>query len=508
MGVLDEKYYFKKISDDRASGVLMHISSLPGPYGIGSLGRNAREFADFLEAAGQKYWQLLPVGPTSYGDSPYQSFSTFAGNPYFIDLEELMELGLISREEVEEIVHVDDETRIDYGRLYYERFKVLRLAFERFNQEDEDFKSFSMEKALWLDDYAMFMAIKDNFEGKSWISWPDEYKYRNSDALERFAGEHEKEINFHKFLQFMFFKQWRALKDYLSEKNIKTIGDLPIYVAEDSSDVWVNPELFQLKDDLTCAFVGGCPPDDFSDVGQLWGNPVYDWDKNEETGFKWWLDRLGASFEIFDCLRLDHFRGFESYWSIPAGDEDAKQGSWQPGPSMKLFSKVKEKYGDLPIIAEDLGFITEEVYNFRIETGYPSMKILQFAFNPDGSSEHIPHNFDDNNIVYVGTHDNETMEGWFSNALPHEIEYARDYFNLTHEEGYTWGVIRGAMTSVARTSIIQMQDLLCLDNSARMNLPNSLGENWKWRMREGAIDQGLIERFKKLTRMTNRLNKQ
>ena len=506
MGVLDEKFYFKKISDDRASGVLMHISSLPGPYGIGSLGRKAREFADFLEAAGQKYWQLLPVGPTSYGDSPYQSFSTFAGNPYFIDLEDLIDQGLLTYQQVDEIVHVDDDTRVDYGRLYYERYKVLRLAYEKFDITEGEFLEFCNRKSHWLDDYAMFMAIKDKFRGQSWINWPKEYKFRDNETLERFAEENNREINFHKFLQFMFFKQWGALKEYLASKNIRTIGDLPIYVAEDSSDVWVNPELFQLNDDLTSAFVGGCPPDDFSEVGQLWGNPVYDWKKNEETGFKWWLDRFEASFDIFDCLRLDHFRGFESYWSIPAGDSDARGGSWQPGPAMKLFSKVEEKLGELSIIAEDLGFITEEVYQMRIDAGYPSMKVLQFAFNPDGSSEHIPHNFDENNIVYVGTHDNETMEGWFLNARDYEIEYARDYFNLTHEEGYTWGVIRGAMTSVAKISIIQMQDLLCLDNSARMNLPNSLGENWKWRMREGAISQELIDRFRKLTRMTNRLN--
>lgn len=507
MGVLDEKYYFKKIKDDRGSGVLMHISSLPGPYGIGTMGRHARDFVDFLDRAGQKYWQLLPVGPTSYGDSPYQSFSTFAGNPYFIDLEELIEHGLLNRDELDEMIHVDDDTRIDYGRLYYERNKVLRLSYERFDCNNQDFINFCQEKEAWLHDFAMFMALKDQFDGGAWNTWDHEYKFREEKALIEFAKNHEKEINFYKVLQYMFFKQWNSLKDYIHSKGIKTIGDLPIYVAEDSSDVWVNPELFQLKEDLTCAFVGGCPPDDFSAVGQLWGNPVYDWDKNEETGYKWWLDRFGAAFEIFDCIRLDHFRGFESFWSIPAGDDTAVNGSWQPGPTMKLFSKVKEKFADMAIIAEDLGYITEEVYNFRIETGYPSMKILQFAFNPDGTSEHIPHNFDENTIVYVGTHDNDTMEGWFKKAQDYEIEYARNYFNLTHEEGYTWGVIRGAMTSVARTSIIQMQDLLLLDNSARMNLPNTLGENWKWRMRENAIDQGLIDRFRYLTYMTNRIKK-
>lgn len=507
MGVLDEKFYFKKIKDDRASGVLMHISSLPGPYGIGTMGENAKRFVDFLDQAGQKYWQLLPVGPTSYGDSPYQSFSTFAGNPYFVDLVQLSSLGLLNKEEIDEIVHVDDETRIDYGKLYYERNKVLRLAFERFDVNNSEFLSFCEAKKYWLNDFAMFMAIKNKFDGRSWTTWDDKYKFRDQETLNLFEEEAKKEIDFYKFVQFMFFKQWNSLKDYMHQKGIKTIGDLPIYVAEDSSDVWVNPELFQLNEDLTCKFVGGCPPDDFSDVGQLWGNPVYDWAKNEETGYKWWLDRFEAAFDIFDCIRLDHFRGFESYWAIPAGDEDAKRGSWQQGPAMKLFEKVKEKFGDRPVIAEDLGYITEEVYNFRMQTGYPSMKILQFAFNPDGTSEHIPHNFDENTIVYVGTHDNETMEGWFKHAWPHEIEYARKYFNLTHEENYTWGVIRGAMTSVARTSIIQMQDLLLLDNSARMNLPNTLGENWKWRMRQGAIDQNLINRFRDLTYMTNRLKK-
>lgn len=507
MAKLDEKYYFKKIKTDRASGVLLHISSLADPYGIGTLGKKSREFVKFLDDAGQTYWQMLPVGPTGYGDSPYQSFSTYAGNPYFVDLDILKDLELLTREEIENKIFVDNPEKADFGRIYQERFEVLRLAYSRFDIENKDFKLFIEKNAKWLQDYVLFMSIKDYFHGVKWTEWPDEFKYRNQDALARFEEENIEEVNFHRFIQFMFFEQWDDLKKYMKEYGILTIGDLPIYVAEDSSDVWANPEVFQLNDNLDPEFVGGCPPDAFSDDGQLWGNPIYNWDHLEETGYQWWLDRIEWNFNIFDCIRLDHFRGFESYWRIPAGDKTAKNGSWQPGPGMKLFGALREKFGDLPIIAEDLGYMTKEVYNFRMETGFPSMKILQFAFDPECNSDYLPHNYDDNCVVYTGTHDNDTIIGWLENARFEEIETAKKYLNITDEETFNWGLIRGAMTSVAKMAIFQMQDLLMLDNSTRMNNPGILGGNWEWRMRDGALNPYLSGRLRELTRISGRLKK-
>ena len=502
---LDEKYYFKKTKDNRASGLLMHISSLPGEFGIGGLGQKAREFIDFLDQAGQTYWQMLPVGPTGYGDSPYQSFSTYAGNPYFIDLADLIGQELVDYDQVKEITTVEDDTKVDYGKLYTERYEILRIAFSNFDKENEEFKNFNQENSFWLRDYALFMSIKDKYDGGNWLTWPDELKYRNDDALNKFEEENFENYNFHRFTQFLFFKQWKDLKEYAAIKGIQTIGDLPIYVAPDSSDVWANPKVFQLNDDLSLKFVGGCPPDAFSDLGQLWGNPVYDWDYLEETEYEWWVQRMRWSYEIFDCIRIDHFRGFESYWSIPAEADHAGSGSWQPGPANKLFAKIKEKLGDLPVIAEDLGFMTEEVYNFRLETGYPSMKVLQFAFDPAADSDYLPHNYDDNCVVYTGTHDNDTILGWLEYLGEQEKALAAKYFNITAEEGFTWGLIRGAMTSVANTAIFQMQDLLGLDNSARMNNPGTLGINWMWRMEDGKLTSELADRLRELSRISGRL---
>lgn len=505
MAQLDEKYYFKKIKTDRASGILMHISSLPDPYGIGTLGKSAREFVDFLDKSGQKYWQMLPVGPTGFGDSPYQSFSTYAGNPYFVDLDKLRYEGLVWQEDLDEVIHVDNIEKVDYGRLYYERFKVLRLAFERFNTEDEDFKNFVEKHAHWLRDYSLFMSIKDHFNGQPWTMWPEEYKRRDKKTLDKYEKDNIKDINFHRFIQYKFFQQWSELKDYIASKGIQTIGDLPIYVAEDSSDVWANPEVFQLNEDLKPTFVGGCPPDAFSDDGQLWGNPVYDWDYLEKTKYQWWVNRLKAAFDIFDCIRLDHFRGFESFWKVPYGDTTAAGGQWETGPAMKLFSRIKEELGDLPIIAEDLGFMTEEVYQFRLDSGFPSMKVLQFAFDPTCESDYLPHNYDDNCVVYTGTHDNDTILGWLQNARHDEIETAKKYFNITDEEGFNWGLFRGAMTSVAKLAVFQMQDFLWLDNSARMNNPGILGGNWEWRMLPHALHDDIANRLRELTRISGRL---
>lgn len=505
MAKLDPKYDYKFIKTNRSSGILLHISSLPGPYGIGTLGKYAREFVDFLDDSGQTYWQMLPVGPTGYGDSPYQSFSTFAGNPYFIDLDMLVEDGLLTQEEIESIIKVEDDTSVDYGRLYIERYEVLRMAFDKFDLNSVEFINFVEENRLWLDNYSMFMSIKEHFDRIQWNMWPDDYKYRNKETLIKFKEQHIDEINFQKFLQYKFFEQWYLLKSYCNEKGIRIIGDLPIYVAEDSSDLWSNPEFFQLNEDLTLKYVGGCPPDGFSDDGQLWGNPVYNWEKLEEDNYKWWVNRLGGNLKIFDVIRLDHFRGFESYWSIPGGDDTAKFGTWVKGPGIKLFNKIKEALGEISIIAEDLGYMTEEVHNFREATGFPSMKVLQFAFDPLANSDYLPHNYVDNCVVYTGTHDNDTIQGWVKNAREEEIELATKYFNITKEETFNWGLIRGAMTSVANTAIFQMQDFLFLGNEARMNNPGTLGDNWKWRMEAEDYSFETSKILRELTRISGRM---
>lgn len=504
--MLDEKYNFKKINTNRSSGILLHITSLPDPYGIGTLGKAAREFVDFLANSYQTYWQMLPVGPTGFGDSPYQSFSTFAGNPYLIDLDMLKEQGLLFDEELYPLNQNIDVEHVNFERIYDERFAILKKAYDRFDKESLDFQSFCRENSYWLNDYALFMALKNDNNGLSWQNWPKEYKHRDKEALETFEEENFYEVNFYRFIQYLFFTQWEELKKYIHDHSIKTIGDLPIYVAEDSADTWANPELFCLDEDLNAKFVGGCPPDGFSDDGQLWGNPCYDWEANEETGYKWWIQRIEAQFKTFDVIRIDHFRGFESFWKVPAGEETAKNGEWVKGPGMKLFGAVKEELGELPIIAEDLGYMTKEVYDFREETGFPGMKILQFAFNPAADSDYLPHNITENSIVYTGTHDNDTILGWLSVASWEEIDFARRYLNLTDGEGYNWGLIRAAMTTIARVAIFQMQDLLGIDNFGRMNSPGTLGGNWTWRMRENSLSYDLTERMKELTRIAGRLN--
>lgn len=502
----ENKYNFQRKNENRTAGVLMHISSLPGPYGIGTLGENARKFVDFLEKSGQTWWQVLPVGPTSYGDSPYQSFSTFAGNPYFIDLDYLVKDNLLTQDEINPLDENVDPNKVDYGRIYVERFAVLKKAFERFDSSSEDFANFIEKESFWLDEYALFMTLKNAHDGNSWLEWEDEYKTQDKKALDKFIIENEDEIKFQKFIQYIFFRQWEALKEYSNIKGIKIIGDLPIYVSEDSSDVWGNPELFKLNNDLSPAFVGGCPPDAFSDDGQLWGNPVYDWNANKKQGYKWWIQRIKSAFELFDSIRIDHFRGFVEYWEIVGKSKTAKNGEWVEGPAYELFKAIKEELGDLPIIAEDLGTLTKEVYEFRDQTGFPGMKIIQFAFNETMDSEHMPHNYERDFVVYAGTHDNYTLQGYLDIMEEDMIQRAIEYGNLTKEEGYNWGIIRLAMNSVADTAIFQLQDLLGLGNDARMNLPGTLGINWQWRVTELPGDD-LSEKLYKYTRNSDRLNK-
>lgn len=505
--MLDEKYNFKKISENRTSGVLLHITSLPNEFGIGSLGEESREFVIKLKQAGQTWWQILPIGPTGYGDSPYQSFSSFAGNPYLINLDYLKNCSLLTDEEITEVKSLYDCNRVDFGKLYNERYITLRRAYERFDKSSLDFESFCRENSFWLNDYALFMTLKDENNGKPWQEWEDKYKFRDREAIEEFENNNFSKVNFYRFLQFQFFSQWDGLKHFAHENGIKILGDLPIYVAEDSSDCWANPELFSLDENLKPIWVGGCPPDGFSEDGQLWGNPCYDWQVHEETDYDWWVNRFKWLFSIFDCVRIDHFRGFESYWRIPAGDDTARNGSWIQGPGMKLFSKLKDELGELPIIAEDLGYMTKEVYEFRRETGFPGMKILLFAFAKDASSDYLPHNLDKNFVVYPSTHDSDTVIGWIKEHDREEVEFAKKYLNLTEDEGLNWGMIRGAMTSVADMAIFQMQDILGLGNETRMNYPGTASGNWTWRMKIGEFSEELIEKLKSYTQMSGRLKK-
>lgn len=497
-----DKYNYKELNENRGSGILIHISSLPGKYGIGTFGEEAYDFVDFLKLAKQKYWQVLPLGPTGYGDSPYQSYSSYAGNPYFIDLEALEKDGLIE----------GDYRRFDYGNpdsVDYERMSAiknqqLREAFKRSRSRDLlGYTSFFENVKVWLGDYALYMAIKNKKNGLPWYEWEEGIKNREPDVLEELRGELKEEIEFHYFIQYLFFSQYKKLKKYANQNGIEIIGDLPIYVAHDSCDTWKDTEIFQLDETLDLKYQGGCPPDSFSEEGQTWGNPVYNWDVLKEQDYKWWMERLHAAFLLFDVLRLDHFRGFESYWRIPAGEDSAVNGEWVKGPGDDFFKKVKEVFPDSKIIAEDLGYMTKEVADMRKKSGYPGMKVLQFAFDVSEESEYLPHNVERNWVMYTGTHDNDTLGGWILNADAEELNFAKNYLKLTQEEGEVWGMIRGVWSSVADTAIAQMQDFLELDSSARMNVPGTI-HHWRWKMREEQLTKELASRIGNLTKLYSR----
>lgn len=484
----------------RGSGILLHISSLPGPYGIGTFGKEAYNFIDFLTKAKQKYWQVLPLGPTSYGDSPYQTLSAFAGNPYFIDLDILKEQGLLEEDELKNLPRRDTKT-VDYGLQYRERFRILRAAFNRFqkmNLNPDSYLKFLSDHAWWLDDYALFMTLKTKFDGKSWDLWPEQYRFRNRESLNKFKEENPEDIEFWKFIQFQFFSQWQGIKEYANLNGIKIIGDMPIYVAYDSADVWCLPEFWQLDEALIPKAVAGVPPDGFTEDGQLWGNPLYDYEVMEKDGFSWWVKRISFSFELFDSLRIDHFRGFEGYYSVPFGEKTARYGTWVKGPGMKLFSKIKEELGELDIIAEDLGFLTPAVREMLAACGFPGMKIFQFGFNPKAESEYAPHTYTKNSVVYPGTHDSSTLKGWLKERSREEYLYYKEYLQFKRKKDAVWRGIVECFKSVCNTCIIQMQDYLELDDSARFNVPSTLGGNWLWRARKKDFSNRLAERIARL----------
>lgn len=492
----------------RASGILMPIFSLPSRYGIGSFSKSAYQFVDMLKKAGQKYWQILPLCPTSYGDSPYQSFSTYAGNPYFIDLDQLIEEKLLTRKECQACDFGDDPQDIDYGKLYENRFKLLRKAYERANVgEDQEFEAYRRKNAWWLDDYALFMAVKDQFDGVAWNEWAEDIRLRWSNAMDYYRRELYYEIEFYSYLQFVFMKQWKKLKNYANINGIEIIGDIPIYVAFDSADAWANPELFQFDAENLPTAVAGCPPDGFSADGQLWGNPLYRWDYHRETGFDWWIRRIAYCSELYDVVRIDHFRGFDEYYSIPYGDTTARNGHWEKGPGIALFEAVKNRLGELNIIAEDLGYITDSVKKLVADSGFPGMKVLEFAFDSREKSDYLPYTYEKNSVVYTGTHDNETIAGWYAGLDKSDLKMCTDYMNIDRIPGkeYHWDFIRLAMLSVSDLCVIPIQDYLGLDNRARINHPSTLGTNWRWRLAKGQLSASLLKEIREMTRISGRL---
>lgn len=491
----------------RASGILLPVASLPSPYGIGAFSKCAYEFVDFLQRAGQKYWQILPLGPTGYGDSPYQSFSTFAGNPYFIDLDRLAEEGLLTRQECVLYDAADGTPYIDYEKVHMLRFAVLRKAYERGKgSENPGYQSFLHENREWLDNYCLYMAVKNHFGGIAWNEWEPDIRMRTPEALQRYTELLADEIDFFRFQQFWFQKQWYELKAYANARGVSIIGDIPIYVAFDSADTWANPELFQFDASQTPIGIAGCPPDGFSAIGQVWGNPLYDWKYHKETDYTWWTARMARCFRLYDVVRVDHFRGFDEYFSIPYGQKTAAGGHWEKGPGLELFHVLKKNLGNVRIIAEDLGFLTDTVTQLVQDSGYPGMKVLEFAFDSREESNYFPHTYPKNCVAYTGTHDNQTVVGWFEKLPPEDYELAVRYLDLKKEDENEihWKMIRMVLGSVADTAIIPLQDYLGLDDSARINVPSVLGGNWAWRLQDGMLDEQLEKKIYDLTKLYER----
>lgn len=487
--------------EKRGAGILLPISSLPSNYGIGTFGKEAFAFIDQLEKAKQKYWQVLPIGPTSYGDSPYQSFSAFAGNPYFIDLDRLIKEGLLLEEEVTSLNWGEREDTVDYETIYQNRFKVLSTAFERSTHETEEaYLLFCKKNEFWLHDYSLYMAIKNYFDDAEWLSWEDEIRNREPQAIAKYEKLLEEEVHFWKFCQFKFYEQWNDVKCYANEKGIKIIGDIPLYVAMDSSDVWVHGRLFELDEKRNPINIAGVPPDNFSKTGQRWGNPLYRWDVMEKEDFQWWRERMSANASLYDVIRIDHFIGIVRYFCIPNSCKTAEIGEYKMGPGSKLTKAIKEAIGDSEIIAEDLGVVVPKVRNLINQTKWPGMKILEFAFDGSSDNENLPHNYKTNNcVVYGGTHDNETMVGFFGRQKKEQLNYAMNYLNVKRKCDISDAVIQLAYQSIADIAIFQMQDILKLDNSTRMNFPGTLGGNWQWRLVKDQFSEDYQEKLKELT---------
>ncbi len=525
----------------RSSGILLHPSSLPSKFGIGDFGPNAYKFVDFLEKSGQHLWQILPLGPTSFGDSPYQSFSTFAGNTLFISPEVLCQKGYLEERDVE-LAPIFSCKKTDYGNAIPFKRGLFEKAHRRFQKkaftaDQVAFQKFCEKNSFWLEDYALFASLKDYFIaerqeagfsneffafeektakklsknlqkdyyfGAVWSTWPEELVNREYGALEKWKRKLTTAIDRYKFLQFEFFSQWEALKQYANEKNIKIIGDVPIFVAYDSADTWANPKNYYIDEKGFPTVVAGVPPDYFSETGQLWGNPLYRWEEHEKTGYKWWIDRIRCTLNMVDILRIDHFRGFESYWAVPFGDRDATKGEWRKGPAEKLFKAVEKELGNLPIIAEDLGIITDDVRELRKKLGFPGMRILHFAFNDDSKNDYLPHNYEPNTVVYTGTHDNDTTIGWYTNGTEHEKDYVRRYMNISGDD-IAWDMIRLAMSSSAVFAIFPIQDMLRLDGSHRMNIPSTSNSNWQFRFELSQLNEDDANGLRYLSELFNRI---
>ena len=536
---------------ERNAGILMPVSSLPSPYGIGTFGKDAYDFVTFVKECNHKYWQVLPLGPTTYGDSPYQSYSAFAGNPYFVDLDMLIEAGFLLKSEVisrdwgDGIVPVNvseddavngrfgtyrngnigDERYVSYEKIYNNRFDILRIAYNRFKAACAEskktlakglplykqFDNFVKDNVDWLEDYALFMAVKDRFEGVEWTKWAEDIRLRWNNAMDYYREELYFDIEFQQYMQFKFYEQWMKLKSYANSKGIQIIGDIPIYVAMDSADAWAHPELFQLDQDNVPLAVAGCPPDGFSATGQLWGNPLYRWDYHRNTGYQWWISRMSYCFRLYDVVRIDHFRGFDEYFSIPYGDKDARGGHWEKGPGIDLFRKIEQALGWKQVIAEDLGYMTDSVRHLVYESGFPGMKVLEFAFDSRDSgcaSDYLPHNYPENCVAYTGTHDNETIVGWWKSITAAERKLARDYLcdHATPEEELYKCFISLIMRSAARVCVIPMQDYMGLDNRFRMNKPSTVGMNWKWRIKKRDLTKKLQKEIYDVTLRYGRKN--
>ncbi|MEY8321550.1 4-alpha-glucanotransferase [Lachnospiraceae bacterium 46-61] len=497
---------------NRAAGILLPITSLPSKYGIGCFSKSAYDFVDWLKQAGQTYWQILPICPTSYGDSPYQSFSTFAGNPYFISLEALITEGVLTREECESIDFGNQADDIDYEKIYNNRYILLRKAYERSNiTQNENYLRFVNENNWWLSDYALFMAVKERFGGVEWTQWAEDIRLRWGFAIDYYRKELYFEIEFQQYMQFKFFEQWYCLKRYANERGIKIVGDIPIYVAMDSADTWAHPELFQLNEQNIPYAVAGCPPDGFSADGQLWGNPLYRWEYHKNTGYDWWVSRLAYCFRLYDVVRIDHFRGFDEYFSIPYGAKSAKTGHWEKGPGIELFRCIEQRLGWHEVIAEDLGYVTDSVRRLVQESGFSGMKVLEFAFDSRDSgsaNDYLPHNYIENCVAYTGTHDNETIVGWFDSITKEEQELARNYLcdHYTPKKYLYKSFISLVMGSRAKTCIIPLQDYMGCDNKSRINRPSTVGTNWRWRLTKQDLSYELQQEILSFTKRYGRMN--